>query len=86
MVDARFNSCKKLSVFKRFSMRKSSYIKNKMRLNSKAHLVLNEHGKPINFIVNNRLRADCNKSIYLIKNIDAKLPFICRLPDDMKEF
>ena len=56
-------------------------INDKMGLNSKIHSVVNEYGMPINFIVTNRLCADCKEAINLIKNINAKLVFLDRAYD-----
>ncbi len=52
---------------------KSGYVKNKMRLNSKIHLAVNERKISIKFIVTEETYADCKGSINLIKNIDANL-------------
>ena len=56
-------------------------INDKMGLNSKINLVVNEYGMPINFIVTNRLCTDCKEAIHLIKNINAKLVFADRAYD-----
>ena len=81
MVNDRFNLCKRLSAFVQCSRMESSYIKDKMGLNSTIHLVVNEYGVPINFIVTNGSCADCKEAIYLIKNINAKLIFADRAYD-----
>ena len=81
MVNDRFNLCKRLSAFMRCSRMESSHTKNKRGLNSKIHLVVNEYCMPINFIVTNRLCADCKEAIHLIKNINAKLVFADRAYD-----
>ena len=57
------------------SRRKSGYIKNKMGLNSKIHLAVNERSMPVKFIVTEGTRADCKETINLLKNLDAKLLF-----------
>ena len=44
----------------------NAYQKQK-RLNPKIHLVVNEYGMPINFIVTDRSLADCKKVIHLSK-------------------
>ena len=48
----------------------NAYQKQK-RLNPKIHLVVNEYGMPINFIVTDRSLTDCKKAIHLIKNINV---------------
>ena len=57
------------------SQKKSSYIKDKIELDPKTHLVINKYGMPINFIVTDGSRTDRKKVIHLIKNINAKLVF-----------
>ena len=78
MANDKLNLCKRSSAFMRCSRRKSSHIKDKRRPNSKIHLVVNEYGMPINFIVTDRSYADCKEAIHLIKNINAKLVFADR--------
>ena len=75
MVNDRFNLCKSSSAFMQCQRRESNHIKDKRGLNSKIHLVVNEYVTPINFIVIDRLYADCKGAIHLIKNISAKLVF-----------
>ena len=75
MVNDRFSLCKSLSAFTQCLRKKSSHIKDKRGLNSKIHLVADEYGMPINFIVTNGSCADCKEAIHLIKNINAKLVF-----------
>ena len=65
MVNDRFNLCKRSSAFMRCLRRKSNHIKNKRGINSKIHLVVNEYGIPINFIVTDESCADCKGAIYL---------------------
>ena len=55
-----------------------------MGLNSKIHLVVNEYGIPINFTVLNGSCDDCEKAIYLIKNIDSELIFAAHVYDTNK--
>ena len=57
------------------SQKKSSYIKDKIELDPKTHLVINKYGMPINFIVTDGSHADCKETIHLIKNINAKFVF-----------
>ena len=66
---------KSSSVFMLCSQKKSSYIKDKIELDPKTHLVVNKYGMPINFIVTDGSHADCKETIRLIKNINAKLVF-----------
>ena len=81
MVNDRFNLCKRSPAFMQGSQRESNYIKDKRGLNSKIHLVINEYGMLINFIVTDELCADYKEAIHLIKNIDAKLVFVDRACD-----
>ena len=48
---------------------------------SKIHLVVNEYGIPINFIVTNGLHTNCKEAILLIENIDTKLMLEDRIYD-----
>ena len=75
MVNDRFNSCKISSAFTRCSRKKSINIKDKRKLNSKIHLVVNEYDTPINLIVTSGSRAGYKEAIHLIKNISTKLVF-----------
>ena len=59
----------------RCSQRESSHIKDKRWINSKIHLVVNEYGTPINFIVTDGSCANCKEAIHLTKNINTKLVF-----------
>ena len=75
MID-RFNLCKRLSAFIRWSWRELSYIKDKRGINlkiHKIHLFANEYSMPINLIVTNGTRSDWKKTTHLIENTDAKL-------------
>ena len=42
------------------------------------HLVVNEYGMQMNFIIANGPRADCKEAMHSIENIDAKLVFTNR--------
>ena len=75
MANGRLELCESASACSWGSRWKSGYIKDKMRLNSKIHLAVDEHGMPVKFIVTEGTRADCKGAINLIKNIDAKLVF-----------
>ena len=81
MVNDRFNLCKRSSAFMRCSRMGSNHIKNKRGINSKIHLVVNEYGIPINFIVTNGLHTNCKEAILLIENIDTKLMLEDRIYD-----
>ena len=74
----RFNLCKRLLAFVWYSRMESSYIKNERGVNSKIHLMVNEYGMQINFIVMDRSPANCKEAIHSIKNINAKLVFLDR--------
>ena len=76
MVNGRFNLCKKSSVFEWYSLRESIYIKDRRELNPKIHLIANEYGMPIDFVVTGGSHADCEETIYLTKNTNAKLAFV----------
>ena len=52
-----------------------------MAPNSKIHLVVNEYGIPINFIIKDESFTNRMKAIHLIKNINAKLVFADRAYD-----
>ena len=60
---------------------KSSCIKNKRELNLKIYLAINGYGMPVKFIVTDGTRADCKKTINLLKNLGAKLVFADRAYD-----
>ena len=81
MVNDRFNLYKRSSAFMRCSRSESSYIKEKKGTNLKIHLVVNEYGMPINFIVTYGSCSDCIEAIHLIKKIKAKLVFADRAYD-----
>lgn len=51
------------------------------RLNLKIYSAIDEYETPLKFIVTGRIRADCNKAINLLKNIDAELLFAARAYD-----
>lgn len=77
MVNDKFDLCKRSATFKLYLRKKSTHIKDKRELNAKIYLVANEYWRTMNFIVNDRSRANCKEVVILIviESINSKLTF-----------